>query len=114
MPKRAAPEQAEKAGKPSGGDDASGAPPTRCTKAWAMLIKRVYEVDPLLCLRCGSEMKVVAFIDPPQGEVIEKILRHCGLRRRSAPTPPPDLAGAVHCLSRLLLRQPDGILRLGG
>ena len=24
-------------------------------------------------------MKVVAFIEPPQGDVIEKILRHCGL-----------------------------------
>ena len=40
-----------------------------------MLIKRVYEVDPLSCPRCGTEMKVVAFIDPPQGDVIEKILR---------------------------------------
>jgi hypothetical protein len=44
-----------------------------------MLIKRVYEVDPLSCPRCGNEMKVVAFIDPPQGDVIEKILRHCPL-----------------------------------
>jgi hypothetical protein len=24
-------------------------------------------------------MKVVAFLEPPQGGVIEKILRHCGL-----------------------------------
>jgi len=31
-------------------------------------------------------MKVVAFIEPPQGEVIEKILRHCGLWQ---PRPPP-------------------------
>ena len=36
-----------------------------------MLIKRVYEVDPLCCPHCGGEMKVVAFIEPPQGEVIE-------------------------------------------
>ena len=36
---------------------------------WAMLIKHVYEVDPLSCPRCATEMKVVAFIDPPQGEV---------------------------------------------
>ena len=47
-------EQTKKAGKPSGGDDPSGAAPTRCTKTWAMLIKRVYEVDPLSCPRCGS------------------------------------------------------------
>ena len=39
------------------------------------LIKRVYEVEPLPCPRCGTEMKIVAFIDPPQGDVIEKILR---------------------------------------
>jgi len=98
MRKKAAAEQAEKAGKPSGGDDASEAAPSRCTKTWAMLIKRVYESDPLTCPRCGSEMAVVAFIDPPQGEVIEKILRHCGLWRGSAPRPPPDVAGVVHDL----------------
>jgi hypothetical protein len=26
------------------------------------LIKRIYEVDPLVCPSCGSEMKVIAFI----------------------------------------------------
>jgi hypothetical protein len=44
-----------------------------------MLIKRLYEIDPLACPECGGQMKVVAFIEPPQGDVIEKILRHCGL-----------------------------------
>jgi hypothetical protein len=44
-------------------------------------------------------MKVVAFIDPPQGEVIERILRHCGLWRAPAPRPPPDVAGVVHDLA---------------
>ena len=44
-----------------------------------MLIKRVYEFDPLGCPQCGGQMKVVAFIEPPQSDVIEKILRHCGL-----------------------------------
>jgi hypothetical protein len=43
-------------------------------------------------------MKVVAFIDPPQGEVIEKILRHCGLWRGSAPRPPPDVEDLAHDL----------------
>ena len=33
-------------------------------KTWAMLIQRVYEVDPLSCPRCCSEMAIVAFIDP--------------------------------------------------
>ena len=61
-----------------------------------MLIKRVFEVDPLSCPRCGSRMNVVAFIDPPQGDVIEKILRHCGLWQASAPRAPPDVDGLVH------------------
>ena len=37
----------------------------------------VAEVDPLLCLRCGAEIRLVAFID--DSEVIEKILRHLDL-----------------------------------
>ena len=40
-----------------------------------MLIKRVCEVDPLSCPVCGSQMEVVAFIEPPQEDVIERILR---------------------------------------
>jgi hypothetical protein len=56
---------------------------------WAMLIKRVFEVNPLACPQCGGEMKVIAFIEPPQGEVIEKILRHCGLWQPAKPRPPP-------------------------
>jgi len=108
MRKKAAAEQAEKAGKPSGGDDASGAAASRCSKTWAMLIKRVYEVDPMVCPRCGSEMAVVAFIDPPQGEVIEKILRHCGLWQGSAPRAPPDVAGLVHDLDGCFTDTPTG------
>ena len=60
-----------------------------------MLIKRVYEVDPLCCPQCGGEMKVVALLEPPQSEVIEKILRHCGLWQASAPRAPPDVGGLV-------------------
>ena len=30
--------------------------------SWAKLIRRVYEVDPLLCPFCGAEMKPLAFI----------------------------------------------------
>ena len=46
---------------------------------WAMLIKRVYEVDPLECPHCGGQMKIISFIERNQQEVIERILRHCGL-----------------------------------
>ena len=44
-----------------------------------MLIKLVYEVDPLACPRCGSTLKIINFIKPRQWDVIEWILRHCGL-----------------------------------
>ena len=61
-----------------------------------MLIKRVYEIDPLACPRCGGQMKVVAFIELPQRDVIEKILRHCGLWHPSTPRAPPAGDGSVH------------------
>ena len=47
------------------------------------------EVDPLACRHCGREMKVVSIIEPPQADVIEKIMRHCGLWNPPPPRPPP-------------------------
>ena len=57
-------------------DEPSSEEPTtsRSSQAWAMLIKRVYEVDPLCCPECGGQMKMVSFIEPPQADVIEEIL----------------------------------------
>ena len=46
-------------------------------------------------------MKIVAFIEPPQGDVIEKILRHCwSLWCPASPRAPP--AGDVR------VHDPDG------
>jgi len=57
---------------------------------WASLIKLVYEVDPLKCPNCGGTMKIIALIDRSrQPEVVEKILRHCGLWREAKPRAPP-------------------------
>jgi hypothetical protein len=53
------------------------------------LIQKVYEVDPLTCPDCGGTMKVIAFIDPPQEDVIEKILKHCGLWDEPSERAPP-------------------------
>jgi len=33
--------------------------------AWARLIAKVYEIDPLVCPRCGSEMRLIAVITDP-------------------------------------------------
>jgi hypothetical protein len=46
---------------------------------WAILIKRVYEVDPLECPKCGGTMKIISFIERGQQDVLARILRHCGL-----------------------------------
>ncbi|MCP5043208.1 MAG: hypothetical protein GY944_19450, partial [bacterium] len=59
-------------------------PASLARKAWAKLIARIWKEDPSLCERCGSAMRVVAFIH--QREAIEKILRHVG-RWRDRPTP---------------------------
>ena len=34
--------------------------------AWAQLIAKVYEADPLICRHCGSSMRVVAVIIEPK------------------------------------------------
>ena len=51
---------------------------------WAMLITRIYEINPLICPMCGNEMRIIAFIT--EMEPIGKILRHIG---------EPDLAPAI-------------------
>jgi hypothetical protein len=60
---------------------------------WARLIKKIYEVDPLVCSRCGGIMRIISFIEDPA--VIKKILQHLKLwevPKRSPParTPPRD------------------------
>jgi acetone carboxylase gamma subunit len=59
-------------------------------KGWAEMIRKVYEVDPLVCPQCGGTMKVVAFItDFP---VVERIINHLKLSFVAAKPPPPCIA----------------------
>jgi hypothetical protein len=44
-----------------------------------MLIKQVYEIDPLACPQCGGAMKIISFIERRRRDVVEWVLRHCGL-----------------------------------
>lgn len=75
--------------------------PARCPKArearkgWAALIKQVYEADPLCCPKCGSAMKIISFIERHQTDVIEKILRHCGLWDEPSARAPPSAKVSV-------------------
>ena len=44
------------------GEDAVETFTRQARLSWAKLIRRVYEVDPLLCPFCGGQMKILAFI----------------------------------------------------
>jgi hypothetical protein len=61
-------------------------------RRWANLIRRVCEVDPLVCPRCGSEMRVVGFIT--EQSVIKRILDHIRKRDKIS-RPPPRLQPTV-------------------
>ena len=52
------------------------------------LIQKIYEVDPLTCPKCASQMRVISVIE--QDEIIKKILKHLGLWDQKA-IPPPKL-----------------------
>ncbi len=47
------------------------------SRSWRELIKKAWEVDPLLCPQCQYEMRIVSLINDAQ--IIERILRHVGL-----------------------------------
>jgi hypothetical protein len=69
-----------------------GEPARLNRRRWAALIKHIYQADPLLCPKCGGTMKVIAFIEAHQGDVIRKILEHCGLWHDPPPRAPPCAA----------------------
>ena len=48
--------------------------PSPSRASWAPLLRRIFEVDPLLCPACGSEMEIVSVITQP--DVLSAILRH--------------------------------------
>jgi hypothetical protein len=56
-------------------------------RRWRELIKRIYEVDPLVCPKCQAEMRIIAFIVDP--EVIDTILRHLARKEAERDRAPP-------------------------
>jgi hypothetical protein len=59
-------------------------------RSWAQLIKRIYEVDPLVCPSCGGEMRIIAFII--DHDVVDAILRHLAKAEARSPRGPPGAA----------------------
>ena len=58
-------------------------------KGWAEMIRKVYEIDPLLCPQCAGQMKVIAFIR--DYSVVDKIIKHLKLGFKPERPPPPQV-----------------------
>jgi hypothetical protein len=60
------------------------------SKGWAAMIRKVYEVDPMICSQCGGSMKVVAFLT--DSAVVDRIIGHLKLTFAADKPPPPHIA----------------------
>jgi len=61
------------------------------SKGWAEMIRKVYEVDPLTCVKCGGTMCVIAFLT--DWAVVDRIVDHLKLTFvAERPPPPPHTA----------------------
>jgi hypothetical protein len=61
--------------------------------AWARLIRKVYDADPLECPQCKGPMRVIALIENPA--IIQRILEHLGLWAPLATERSPPLVAAT-------------------
>jgi len=59
------------------------------SKGWEEMIRKVYEVGPLICPQCGGEMKVISFIE--DHKVIDKIIAHLKLTFMAERPPPTQI-----------------------
>jgi hypothetical protein len=75
------------AGDPESATAAAEAPRRRSSPRWARMIAKVYQVDPLVCTRCGKRMSIVGFVT--DAVAIGRILDHLGLSTPQADKPPP-------------------------
>ena len=58
-------------------------------RAWARLIKKIYEVDLQICPECAIPMRVISIIE--EQEVIRKVLEHLKLWEEPEPHPLPAI-----------------------
>jgi len=80
----------------------------RLRRAWAQMIRRIYEVDPLTC-RCGAQMRILSFILDPRviTKILEHIAQHIAEKGTGRERAPPSSA-----LAPSGLRQSSGLLRV--
>ena len=79
------------------------------SKGWAEMIRKVYEIDPLLCQSCGGLMSVVSFIEEPK--TIDRIIRHLELTFE-AERPPPESIFRASAAAFLIYSRAESILYL--
>ena len=60
------------------------------SKGWAEMIRKVYEVDPMVCPKCGGTMKVITFL--ADYSVVDRIINHLKLTFVADRPPPPHIA----------------------
>ena len=77
---------------PAPGEEPATAFAARAKAAWARLIRKVYEANPLECPKCKGPMRVIALIEDPA--VIRRILEHLGLWAPIATERSPPLGPA--------------------
>jgi len=70
------------------------------SKGWAEMIRKVCEVDPLLCPSCGGRMSIISFKD--DHNVIDRNIRHLELTFEAERPPPPH-----HVQQELLMAAGD-------
>jgi hypothetical protein len=63
------------------------------SKGWAAMIRKVYEVDPTVCPKCGGTMKVAAFIT--DYAVVDRIIDHLMLMFEVEKPPPSHVIEQV-------------------
>jgi len=75
--------------------------PRAVSKRWSALIKKIYEVDPLVCDHCGGRMKIKSFVTNPHE--VARILTHHNIPTYRAPAPiprsPPDVEQYFQCFN---------------
>ena len=82
--------------RPGSEPDATGSapPPRRKNYSWSELLKRVFEIDILVCERCGGPVRVIAAIQEP--ETAQQILNYLGLPSRPPPITPARYERRFH------------------
>lgn len=60
--------------------------PPKPSSSWAACIKQVYEVNPLECPKCKSEMRIISFLQDTRE--ITKIMESLGIEKLRSPPPP--------------------------